>query len=99
MPDRRSTSSPAPERAALVGLVAGSSRRIDSEQSLEERAGLAEAAGGSIVLRMLQERPRPDPATYIGSGKVSSLAAACAEAGVDVVIVDAELAPAQLQHP
>ena len=47
---------------------------------------------------MLQERPRPDPATFIGSGKVTSLAAACAEAGVDVVIFDNELTPAQLRQ-
>ena len=47
---------------------------------------------------MLQERPKPDPATFIGSGKVASLAAACAEADVDVVIFDNELTPAQLRH-
>ena len=44
---------------------------------------------------MLQDRPRPDPATFIGSGKVSALAAACAEAAVDVVIFDNELTPGQ----
>jgi GTP-binding protein HflX len=98
MVDRRGHSSPASsERAALVGLVSGSSRRIDAEQSLEELAGLADAAGAVVVLRMLQERPKPDAATFIGSGKVASLAAACAEAGVDVVIVDNELTPAQLR--
>jgi GTPase len=47
---------------------------------------------------MLQERPRPDPATFIGSGKVGSLAAACAEANIDVVIFDHELTPAQLRQ-
>ena len=47
---------------------------------------------------MLQERPRPDPATFIGGGKVASLAAACAEADVDVVIFDNELSPAQLRQ-
>jgi GTP-binding protein HflX len=47
---------------------------------------------------MLQERPKPDPATFIGSGKVTSLAAACAEAGVDVVIFDNELTPGQLRQ-
>jgi GTP-binding protein HflX len=86
------------ERAALVGLVAASARRVEAEQSLDELAGLAEAAGGEVVLRMLQERPKPDPATFIGSGKAASLAAACAEADVDVVIFDNELTPAQLRH-
>lgn len=86
------------ERAALVGLVQGSSTRHDSEQSLAELAGLAEAAGAVVVLRMLQERPRPDPATFIGSGKVDALAAACAETDVDVVVFDNELTPAQLRQ-
>src|SRR5258705_3692156 len=88
---------PAIERAALVGLVTPSTRG-DADHSLDELAGLADAAGASVVLRMLQERPKPDPATFIGSGKVSSLAAACDEADVDVVIFDHELAPAQLRQ-
>ena len=88
----------AEERAALVGLVSGSARRVEAEHSMEELAGLADAAGASVVLRMLQERPRPDPATFIGSGKVGSLAAACAEADVDVVVFDNELTPAQLRQ-
>jgi GTP-binding protein HflX len=98
MAERRSPASPPLERAALVGLVAGSSRRIDADASLDELAGLADAAGATVVLRMLQDRPKPDPATYLGSGKVASLAAACADADVDVVIVDNELSPAQLRH-
>src|SRR3954470_17900478 len=97
MSDRRAQSSTPSERAALVGLVSGSSRRIDAEQSLEELAGLADAAGAAVVLRMLQERPKPDAASFIGSGKVASLAAACAEGDVDVVIFDNELTPAQLR--
>src|SRR3954447_8045068 len=98
MSDRRAQSSTPSERAALVGLVSGSSRRIDAEQSLEELAGLADAAGAVVVLRMLQERPKPDAATFIGSGKVTSLAAACAEADVNVVIFENELTPAQLRQ-
>ena len=78
---------PPSERAALVGLISGSVRRVDAEQSIEELAGLAEAAGASVVLRMLQERPKPDAGTFIGAGKVSSLAAACAEADVDYELV------------
>ena len=88
----------AAERAALVGLISGSIRRIDAEQSLDELGGLAEAAGASVVLRMLQERAKPDAGTFIGAGKVSNLAAACAEADVDVVIVDHELTPGQLRQ-
>ena len=87
-----------PERAALVSLVTGSHRRVDSERSLTELAGLAESAGAIVVLRVMQDRPKPDPATYIGSGKADALAAACAEAGVDLVVFDNELTPAQLRQ-
>jgi GTP-binding protein HflX len=97
MTDRRAHSSTRAERAALVGLVTGSVRRVDAEQSIEELAGLAAAAGAVVALRMLQERRKPDAATFIGAGKVASLAAACAEADIDVVIVDNELTPAQLR--
>jgi GTPase len=88
---------PQTERAALVGVVT-SSTRGDADHSLDELAGLADAAGARVVLRMLQERPKPDPATFIGAGKVSSLAAACDETDVDVVIFDNELSPAQLRQ-
>ncbi len=86
------------ERAALVGLVTGGARRIDAEHSLEELGGLAEAAGARVVLRVLQERPKPDSATFLGSGKVEVLAAASAEADADVIIFDNELSPAQLRE-
>lgn len=86
------------ERAALVGLVTGGARRIDAEHSLEELGGLAEAAGARVVLRVLQERPKPDSATFLGSGKVDVLAAAAAEADADVVVFDNELSPAQLRE-
>ncbi len=98
MPPRRPSLVPSVERAALVGLVTGSARRIDAEHSLEELAGLGDAAGAQIVLRMLQERAKPDPATFLGSGKVAMLARAVAEADVDVVIFDNELSPAQLRE-
>jgi GTP-binding protein HflX len=81
-----------------VGLVAGRGRRLDAERSLDELAGLAEAAGAEVALRVLQERPRPDPATFLGAGKIATLAASCAETNADVVIVDNELTPAQLRH-
>ena len=86
------------ERAALVGLIAGRSRRLEAERSLDEMAGLAEAAGAQVVLRMLQERPKPDPSTFLGAGKLVTLAASCAETGVNVVMFDSELTPAQLRH-
>ena len=94
----RSTTPDRQERAALVGLFSDTSRHFDPEHSLDELAGLAAAAGASVVLRVLQERPRPDPATFLGSGKVASLAASCDELDVSAVIFDNELSPAQLRN-
>ena len=86
------------ERAALVGIIAGRDRRLDAERSLDELAGLAEAAGAAVVLRVLQERPKPDPSTFLGAGKIVTLGASCAETDTDVVVFDHELTPAQLRH-
>jgi GTP-binding protein HflX len=97
----RSTTTPGRERAALVGLFnlsRGSSRNADPDHPLDELAGLASAAGAAVVLRVLQDRPKPDPATFLGSGKVKGLAASCDELGADVVIFDNELSPAQLRN-
>jgi GTP-binding protein HflX len=96
-----------PERTAQSAPVSGAPtahagavgpRRVAADHSLDELAGLADAAGAHVVLRVLQERAKPDPATFIGSGKAAALAAACAEADVDVVIFDNELTPAQLRQ-
>src|SRR5439155_13497011 len=86
------------ERAALVGLITGRTRHLDAERSLDELAGLAQAAGAHVVLRVLQERSKPDPSTFLGKGKIASLAASSSETDVDVVIVDNELTPAQLRQ-
>jgi len=86
------------ERAALVGLVTGAMRRHGAERSMDELGGLAEAAGAEVVLRVMQERPKPDPSTFLGGGKIKILAASCAEMRVDVVIFDNELTPAQLRQ-
>ena len=57
-----------------------------------------QAAGGRPALRLIQERPQPDPATFVGRGKLEELAAACDEQGIDLVVCDHELTPTQLRH-
>jgi GTP-binding protein HflX len=86
------------ERAALVGLRVAKQGRTDAERSLDELAGLVDAAGAVVALRMIQERSAPDPGTFIGRGKALRLAAAAADANVDVVVVDGELTPGQLRQ-
>jgi GTP-binding protein HflX len=71
---------------------------VDAEHSLEELAGLADAAGAAVALTLVQERQTPDPATFIGSGKLDELARECARFSIDVVIFDNELTPAQLRQ-
>jgi GTP-binding protein HflX len=78
--------------------VTGRGGRTDADASLDELAGLVAAAGGEVVLRVLQERERPDPATYLGKGKVEQLARACDECDAELVVVDRELSPAQVGH-
>jgi GTPase len=87
-----------PERVAVVGRYKDRSARLSAERSLDELAGLVEAAGGTVVLRVLQERDKPDPATYLGRGKIDALATACETLDVEAVVFDNELSPAQLHQ-
>ncbi|MFO7693446.1 MAG: GTPase HflX [Vicinamibacterales bacterium] len=82
----------------MIGLAPGRARRHESEQSLEELGGLVRAAGGRPSLRLIQERPQPDPATFLGRGKLQELAAACDEQRIDLVVCDHELTPTQVRH-
>ena len=85
------------ERVVLVGVWTEGTA-ADAEASLRELAALAETAGSMVLDAVIQRRDRPDPATYIGSGKANELRDIVAAAGADTVICDGELAPAQLTH-
>jgi GTP-binding protein HflX len=81
------------ENVVLIGVY---HRDVeDAENSLRELAALAETAGAVVLDGMLQRRPHPDPATYLGRGKVEELAAIVAGLEADTVIADTELAPSQ----
>ena len=81
------------EKVVLVGVQLGDLR--DAENSMHELAALAETAGSEVMDGLLQRRVKPDPATFIGSGKAKELAAIVAATGADTVIADSELAPSQ----
>ncbi|HWM03995.1 MAG TPA: GTPase HflX [Actinophytocola sp.] len=85
------------ERVVLVGVWTEGSA-AQSEASLAELARLAETAGSEVLDGLVQRRDRPDPATYIGSGKVQELSGMVAAAGADTVICDGELSPSQLRQ-
>ncbi|WP_019137459.1 GTPase HflX [Cellulomonas massiliensis] len=82
------------ERVVLVGLWSGGTA-ADAEVSLRELAALAETAGSQVLEGLLQRRAKPDPGTYLGSGKAAELASVVAAVGADTVVVDGELAPSQ----
>ncbi len=83
------------ERVVLVGVwTEGSS--ADAEASLAELAALAETAGSEVLEGLIQRRDKPDPSTYIGSGKAAELRQIVIATGADTVICDGELSPAQL---
>jgi GTP-binding protein HflX len=79
-------------------LLTRATRGADPDTSLDELAGLATAAGAEVVVRAVQERASPDPATLFGKGKAAEFAAAFEAAGVDVVIIDHVLTPAQARN-
>ncbi|MFE6507713.1 GTPase HflX [Nocardioides sp. NPDC057767] len=85
------------ERVVLVGVWAGGTQ-TDAENSLAELALLAETAGSEVLEAIYQRRQAPDPATYIGRGKVEALKEIVAATGADTVIADGELAPSQLRN-
>ncbi|MGH8964429.1 MAG: GTPase HflX, partial [Actinomycetes bacterium] len=85
------------ERVVLVGVWAGGTQ-TDAENSLAELAALAETAGSHVLEGLIQRRDRPDPATYVGSGKARELRDIVVAEGADTVICDGELTPGQLRE-
>ncbi|QMU72227.1 GTPase HflX [Streptacidiphilus sp. P02-A3a] len=85
------------ERVVLVGVWTDGTAE-EAENSLAELAALAETAGSEVLAGVIQRRDRPDPATYIGSGKAKELRDIVLESGADTVVCDGELSPGQLIH-
>ncbi len=85
------------ERVLLVGVWTEGTV-TDAENSLAELALLAETAGSEVLEAVYQRRQKPDPATYVGRGKVDGLREIVAASGADTVICDGELAPSQLRN-
>jgi GTP-binding protein HflX len=86
------------QRALLVGTGIGMRGAEAAEDSLDELARLVDTAGAEPVELVLQRRDRPDPATYIGSGKAKELQELAQALDVDLVVFDDELMPAQQRN-
>ncbi len=85
------------ERVVLVGVWTEGSVE-DAENSIAELALLAETAGSEVLDAIYQRRQSPDPATYVGRGKVDGLKEIVQATGADTVVCDGELAPSQLRN-
>ena len=85
------------EKVVLVGVWTEGNSTM-AENSLAELKALAETAGSEVMEGLIQRRDKPDPATYIGSGKVVELRQVVVATGADTVICDGELSPSQLRQ-
>jgi GTPase len=83
------------ERIVLVGVTVPPARVDDTESSLDELALLIATAGAEEAGRIMQRKDRPDPATFIGKGKIEELLEVCLDVDADTVVFDNELTPAQ----
>ena len=83
------------EKVLIVGLRRSRMRREYAEASLDELSALVETADGEVVAREWQDVKRPNPATFIGKGKVEEIAGRVEEEKIDLIVFDDELSPAQ----
>jgi GTP-binding protein HflX len=86
------------ERIVIVGVQFASETRADVETGLDELELLVDTAGADVVGRVVQRRDRPDPATFLGRGKVTELRTLAEATDCDTVVFDEELSPAQQRN-
>ena len=85
------------DKVVLVGLNSPVLKKEENadEDTMEELSALVETAGGETVGIVLQNRPSPDPRTFIGEGKVAEVQLYCENTGATMVIFDNDLSPSQ----
>lgn len=84
--------------ASGVGEPGAGAHGLDAEESLAEFRDLVWSAGGEVSAELMQRRPRPDPATLVGSGKVEEIAGVASSVEADLVLFDHDLSPTQLRN-
>ena len=84
-----------PETSVLVGLDTGD---YDAEVSIDELEELAKTAGSKVLAKIIQKKEKPDPATYIGSGRLKEIRDFCRDNEADLIIFDCELSPSQQRN-
>jgi len=86
------------EKVLLVGVYNRRYGKAVAQESLDELASLTRTAGGEVVASVLQERRHIDPATFVGRGKAEEIGAICNEQGIDLIVFDDDLSPAQARN-
>jgi GTP-binding protein HflX len=86
------------ETCVLIGLTTGMQSDAQMVEYLDELAFLAETAGARPVTIFTQKLGRPDPKTFMGSGKIQQIAEYIKEHEVDMAIFDDELSPSQQRN-
>lgn len=86
------------ERIVLVGVIFPETTPEELDRELDELALLVDTAGADVEARVIQRRDRPDPATFLGSGKVQELKEICLAVDADTVVFDHNLSPAQQRN-
>ena len=86
------------EKIVLVGVQFPGMSAEELDHQLDELALLVDTAGADVVARVVQRRDAPDPATYLGSGKVEELREICLAVDSDTVVFEQNLTPAQQRN-
>ena len=87
-----------PENVIAVALILPDLTRSVAEEHLSELEKLIETAGGAVADRVFAKRPRPDPATYVGSGKAEQIKSLVEKTGATLIVFDDDLSPAQVRN-
>ncbi|WP_331836778.1 hypothetical protein [Erysipelothrix piscisicarius] len=85
------------ERVVLVGVDFGK-KDFDLDSSMIELGDLVEAAEGTVVYQITQNRDHPESATYIGIGKIEEVMRAVATYDADTVVFNDELSGSQIRN-
>ena len=86
------------DKVIAAGLILPDLSRTVALEHLEELTRLIEAAGGTVVQRVLGKRPSPDPSTFIGSGKAEEVKSLAKKHGATLIVFDDDLSPAQVRN-
>lgn len=86
---------PKKEKALLLSVDTGD---FDADASIKELSLLTESAGAEVEATLIQKRPAPDSATFVGKGKLKEAQLYCSNLNIDLIICDGELTPSQIRN-